>query len=111
MLRVLMISLALLLAGCAAAPDRISIEVDHTSHIAQHFGSDKTGYGYESAQLVAHWQAKDVYADVGEGVVLDSCTTMRASWAPSWRLQECGAMEGPRELFTAKVGLILWEKP
>lgn len=108
MSKIMVILVALALSGCAVAPDRLSLEVDHTSHLSQHFG-DATHYGFDAAMVVAHWQVKRAYLDVGEGAVLDSCASIPYSDSAKV-LPECGGLDGPRELFTARVGVVLWEK-
>ena len=92
---------ALTLTGCAIAPDTLRIEGEHVSHLTQHFGSDKTDFGYQAIALELHWQRGHWFADVSEGVVV-SGRDEKVS-------QQCyGALWGPREVFTARTG---WEIP
>jgi hypothetical protein len=67
----------LALAGCAELePNAVGVEVDHTSHVLQHFiQADRPGdqlYGHETLALVAHWEAAEpdgkMYMDMTEGV-------------------------------------------
>lgn len=92
MRRALLLSL-LMIGGCAT----VSVEVDHVSHVTQHFGSHPTDYGYDSANLVARWSREHLYAELSEGIVLESRDG-----------RSYGGLWGPREVFSAKVGYVLW---
>lgn len=101
-------SVVLLLGSCAAIvvanaadlrPAAISFELAHTSHVSQHFGPDPTNYGYNAALLTARWEYQRIHLEVSEGAVLDQCVE-----------HSCGGLWGPRELFTARVGVNLWTK-
>jgi hypothetical protein len=70
-------ALCLLLSGCAELePNAVGVEVDHTSHVLQHFiAADRPGdqlFGHETAAIVLHWEASEpqgkMYMDVTEGV-------------------------------------------
>jgi len=81
-------------------PDSVRAEIEHTSHISQHFGPDPTNYGYDAASLVAHWSLGRRFSlEVSEGAVLESCK-------PSW----CGGLWGPREVFQARLGYTIWSR-
>lgn len=83
-----------LLTGCAALePNSIRPELGHVSHASQHFGSHPTNYGFDTAVLVAHWQAHSAYIDVSEGYVIE-----RKEYGA------CGALWGGHEVFQARVG-------
>lgn len=87
--------LALGLSGCALAPQALRLEADHVSHLTQHapLTDHPTNYGYDSVNVVAHWTHSHWYLDVSEGAVLEACDA-----------DYCGALAGPREVFTARAG-------
>jgi hypothetical protein len=88
----------LLLAGCCLAPNTIRTEVDHMSHIGQHFGGDRTNFGAEYAEVIARWKFKGAYVDVGQGYNLSpGMGVVKGDPCP-------GAICGPRELTTVAVG-------
>ena len=98
------IALAVLLQGCVLAPDSIRPEVEHMSHVSQHFTSDHTyysgHYGANTAEIVAHWDLPHAYIEVGEGIPLDK----------HWRavgVEGYGEIEGPRDQFIARAGFII----
>lgn len=88
----------LALSGCAAIePNSIRVYGEHVSHATQHFESTPTDYGYNAINVEIHYQHKGAFLDIAEGIVLNRKDT-QVSWC------EYGAMAGPRELFTARVG-------
>lgn len=89
--------LALALTGCAALPDTVRPEYEHMSHATQHFGANHTNYGANMASIILHWDApKNTYVEVGEGLDLDR----------HYRdINSYGAIIGPREEFTFRVGM------
>jgi hypothetical protein len=91
--------------GCALAPARINVELQHTSHVTQHFSQMYAGrhYGYDAAGLDLHWQYGRVGADVFEGAVLGACSFDEV-------VDHCEALAGPREVFSARVDVTLWSK-
>ncbi len=98
-MKVFIIGTLLALSGCALTPERINAEYQHVSHISQHFGPDKTNYGYNSLGIDAHWQYKRVGLDIDEGAVLEAC---QYNW--------CGSMGGKnREIFNARIDVALWK--
>jgi hypothetical protein len=101
----LIIVLASLVGGCALAPERVNVELQHTSHVTQHFSSKYDGrhYGYDAAGLDVHWQYKRVGADIFEGAVLGACSFDQV-------VDHCEALAGPREVFSARVDVALWSK-
>ena len=93
-------AISLSLAGCAAiTPDSTRFELEHVSHATQHapFTSHPTNYGYDEAQVVAHWHVphSGAYMEIGEGFVLEPCKN-----------NQCGGLSGPREVFTGRVGYV-----
>lgn len=97
--------LALLIAsvsGCALEPNSIRPEIEHVSHAFQHepFTSHPTNYGYTQLSLVAHWEVRHAYVELGEGYNLDSADG-----------NACGALYGGHEVFTARAGYIFNLKP
>lgn len=48
-------------------PDTVSLDLQHLSHISQHFTSDPTNYGTEFLSLQARWDFGRVHFTVAEG--------------------------------------------
>lgn len=99
-----LITLAALLAlgGCVELrPETVSLEAEHVSHATQHepFTSHPTAYGFDAVSVAARWEYGPAYVELSEGAILERCT-------PDW----CGSLMGPREVFTGRVGINLWEK-
>lgn len=90
-----------LLSGCCLAPNTVRTEVQHVSHLTQHFGPDRTNMGYEAFNVVAQWKKGGAYLDVGDGVNV----------SPRDGYVCTGGMCGPREIFTASVGYVFQVKP
>lgn len=93
------------LSGCAIVPDSIRPEVSHQSHMTQHWpiASHDTHYGSNMAELVAHWDVKKIaYLEIGEGISLDKKVGLTVQGDPIY-----GEIEGPREQFVARVGLVI----
>jgi hypothetical protein len=91
--------LALLsLSGCAIAPNTVRTEVAHLSHLGQHFGCNQTNYGAQYAEVIARWQFRGAYVDVGQGYNLSS------GMGGGWKEVCPGGICGPRELTTVAVG-------
>ncbi len=80
------------LAGCAALlPSAAVIELDHTSHISQHFGSSSTNFGTDTLSAGLKWQPlPHTSVTIEDGLALEQCN----SYA-------CGTVAGPREIFNA----------
>jgi len=96
-----------LLTGCAVVePERVSVELQHTSHVAQHFSSMYAGrqYGYDAAGVDVRWQYGRVGLDVFEGAVLGACSFDEV-------VNHCEGLAGPRDVFNARVDVALWRKP
>ena len=83
---------ALLLAGCAVLPNNVRVETAHVSHLTQHFGPDRTNYGYDSVGVVGRWQFGHAYIEAG-----DSYTPER--------------LDGYHEVFEARFGYEFQVKP
>jgi hypothetical protein len=94
---------AALLTGCALEPQSVRVELDHTSHATQHepFTAHPTGYGYDQAAVIAHWNARGAFVEIGEGVILERCVDDVCN----------GSFAGPREVFTGRVGYVFELKP
>jgi len=87
--------------SCALAPNTVRTEVEHISHVSQHFGADRTNIGAETVNVIAQWRRGGAYLDIGEGVNVSPADG-----------QPCnGGLCGPREVFTASVGYIWQVKP
>ena len=90
------------LSGCSTLrtlePDTLPVELTHVSHLTQHFGANPTNYGYDALSIGAKWKPlKNLSISVSEGVILESrqTNTVGEQW--------CGALYGPREVFTGKI--------
>jgi len=96
-MKVLIIAAAALsVAGCALAPSRASLEIEHTSHILQHFGPHPTNYGFQSVGLAAHWRlSRRVYLDLSDGIAFGSCSR---------------GFGDRSDLFQARAGWIFWRR-
>lgn len=95
------------LTACAVEPmlpSYAAVEVNHTSHIEQHFQPEPTSFGYNALQLDLHWTQGRFYLDLADGVVLGSCTGVG-------EYRSCEGLEGPREVFTGRAGIVLFAKP
>lgn len=84
---------ASLLGGCCLVPNSVRPEVEHISHVSQHFGADKTNFGSETVGVIARWNMGDAYLDVGESY----------NFSPD-HTQCPGGLCGPREVFSARIG-------
>lgn len=69
-MKTIIILSVLLCSGCAALkPTSIPIEVEHVSHITQHFGPHPTNYGYDDVSVGLKWKRGNVSVQVSEGYV------------------------------------------
>lgn len=92
--------LALGLTGCAALEPTVRLEVQHTSHLTQHFSATDYNCGYETAMIDLHWQYDRLHLDIADGLVLDSRDRLV--------MQAYGGLAGPREVFQATASLDVW---
>lgn len=83
---------ALLLAGCAVLPNNVRVETEHVSHITQHFGTERTNYGYDVVGVVGRWQFGHAYVEAGD------------SYSPD-------RLDGYHEVFQARFGYEFQVKP
>lgn len=93
---------ALSLTGCALVPNTVSPFVEHVSHASQHFGADKTHYGYEQIGVAARWNVKHAFLEISEGFNPGKRNSAGAA---------CDALYGGREVFTARVGYTFEVRP
>lgn len=92
-------------SGCALAPNTVRTEVQHMSHVTQHFGDHRTNIGSESLNVIAEWRRGGAYVDISEGYNLSSgMGVVQGIPCP-------GGICGSREIFTASVGYIWRVKP
>lgn len=91
----------MMIGACSYAPRQVSIEADHVSHLTQHrpFSDHPTNFGYTSINVIARWHKRHVYAELSEGLVLNARDG-----------RSFGGLWGPREVFTARLGYIIWSK-
>lgn len=90
--------ICLLLAGCALEPNAVRLQGVHQSHIGQHFGGNQTNYGAQYAEVVARWQVKGAFVDLGQGYNLSP------GLHNDWTMSCPGGLCGPRELTTLAIG-------
>ena len=100
-MKTLTILAVLLLAGCAHVPEAVipqtSLVVEHVSHISQHFGSNPTNYGYDTASVDLQWKiGKHFFVDASEGAVIEKRDGA-----------SCGGLWGPREVTQVRAGFII----
>jgi hypothetical protein len=61
-------ALFVLLTGCALAPDSVRPELEHMSHLSEHFGSNQQEYAVNIVNAIAHWDlTKRAYFEIAEG--------------------------------------------
>lgn len=95
MIKLTMIGATFVLSGCSCLePNTVRLYAEHVSHATQHMGSDKTEYGYNTVNIELHYQRGGAFLDLAEGLNLNA----KSNW------EEFGALAGPREVFTARVG-------
>lgn len=96
MVRLVSIGAIVALSGCAAVrPNNIRLYAEHVSHVSQHMGSNPTDYGYNTINLELHYEHKGVFSDIAEGYNLGA----KSDWGLGY-----GALVGPREVFSARIG-------
>jgi hypothetical protein len=90
------------LPGCALIPNSVRPEIEHMSHLTQHepCTSHPTNYGANIASIMLHWDTPHSYLEIGEGINLGR------AWHGG-KVNGYDEIEGPREQFTARVGLII----
>jgi len=92
----------LALSGCTLVPNSVRPEIEHKSHLTQHFAHDgQPDYGVEIVSILLHWDLPHAYVEIGEGVALD-----HGGWQEGG-FRRYGEIQGPREQFTARAGLII----
>jgi hypothetical protein len=88
------------MSGCALQPTSVRLYAEHVSHATQHvpIADISTQYGYNTVDLELHWQRGPGFLDLAEGYNLNG---------KDCPLPCYGALEGPREVFHARIGLEL----
>jgi hypothetical protein len=95
--KALAIATLLTLSACAIAPNSVRPELEHMSHISQHFGAHPTDDAANLVNVVAHWDTPHhTYVEVAEGFNL----------SPPGSDGSFGEIYGPREQFSARVGYV-----
>lgn len=95
----------LLLSGCAAAPNTVRTDVQHVSHLSQHFDGSDHNYGAELLNVTAQWRFGHWFAEVGESYNLSP--ESRTDWIDYCR----GGICGNREITTVSAGYVFQVKP
>jgi uncharacterized protein YceK len=65
------IALAIALSGCETVSVRPLASMEHTSHITQHVGSNKTNYGWNTVSVGARIRARGLTLDVLDGYSIE----------------------------------------
>ena len=104
-MKIIGLILCMTLTGCALTPDSIRPEIEHLSHTTQHWPiashADQTHLQVNTLEIMAHWDvAKVGYLEIGEGLALEG----RWNNGP---YSGYGEVQGPREQFIARAGLII----
>lgn len=93
-MRAAILLLALIVSGCALAPDTVRLQGEHVSHASQHMDGTNGHIGAELVGLVAHWQRGPVFLNVEESYNL----------SPADGHACIGGICGEREVFQAQAG-------
>jgi len=93
---------AILLASCSALEPTVRLEIEHTSHITQHFAAadNDLNCGYNAVMVDLHWQYERLHLDVADG--------LNVSPQDAQFRQAYGALAGPRETFQATASFDVW---
>lgn len=70
-MRQIAVLMMLSLGGCAVMPDTIPVEIQHTSHITQHFGPERTNMGWNTFFVGAKWRQGPVNFEIRDGYSLE----------------------------------------
>ena len=99
-----LIAIAAALSGCAElVPNSVRPELEHLSHVSQHVGADRTNYGADLLEVLAHWgHSSGPFLEVGEGYSLNR------GWPNG---DGYGEIYGPREQFIARAGYSFQVRP
>lgn len=88
-----------LLSGCSLLPDSVRPELEHMSHLSEHFGGNQQEYAVNMVNAVAHWDlARHTYLEIAEGYNV----------SPHWtRYNSYGEIVGNnREESTVRIGYV-----
>ena len=87
-----------LLCGCAIAPDSVRPEIQHMSHLTEHFGRNQSEYAVNMVNAVAHWDLKPhAYFEIAEGYNI----------SPHWtQYNSFGEIVGSREETSVRIGYV-----
>lgn len=100
--RRLTLLLPVILSGCVLEPTAVRLNLEHTSHISQHFEPQNFDAGYNALMLDVHWQVDRFHLDIADGINLQP--------KDSTVIQAYGGLAGPREVFQATLGVDLWKR-
>jgi hypothetical protein len=93
----LLLTLPLLLTGCALVPNSIRPEIEHMTHISQPEPLTHPKYAADIASVALHWDLpKHFTLELAEGVVIE----------PRSSPISFGEIVGPREQFTMRIGYV-----
>ena len=95
-MKAIIVLTALALGGCAAMPDRFSLEAEHVSHPLAGWpvSANDTEDGLSQANLMLKWKRGRVYMEQGIGVNLQG--------------ENGGGFYGPELTYTGRIGVDLW---
>lgn len=97
-MKIIIVLAALSLSGCCLVPNSVRPELSHESHLTQHepFTGHPTNLGVNIASLMLHWDLPHSYIEIGDGIAISPRTGLGY-----------GDIEGPREEFSARIGLVI----
>lgn len=97
-MKILVACAAVLIPGCCLVPNSVRPEIEHESHLSQHepFAEHPTNLGVNIASVMLHWDLPHSYLEIGDGVAISPRTGLGY-----------GDIEGPREEFSARVGIVI----
>lgn len=102
-MKISIIAAALVLTGCATLePDAVRLNLQHTSHITQHFEAENFDAGYNAVMLDVNWTRSRFHLDISDGINLQP--------KDSTVIEAYGGLAGPREVFQATLGVDLWKR-
>jgi hypothetical protein len=90
--------LAVLLSGCAIAPNSARVELEHVSHPLAGWpvSANNTEDGLSQLNVIGHWQSGRVYVEQGLGYNLQG--------------ENGGGFYGPGLTYTGRIGVQFWSR-
>jgi len=76
-------------------PTAVFVDIQHLSHVSEHFGANQSNLGAEIASLGFRYDFSRLHFTVKEG----------SSFGSGWQ-----SIKGPREIFQAQISYDIWRK-